>query len=122
MTTGLNETKPADNLAISPGEISIVEYQNARGAKNRTVFELTPGKVYSVWAVETDHEVTDDEYAALEETLKNLGISKLESLFVVEPQDIPEHVADLHVRAHMRYRKLPEQIVPEETVSPDNAQ
>lgn len=130
MTEGLNEQKPAEVLNVTFDQISVADLQNSKGMKRRTIPGLTPGKVYSVWAVETEGVPSPEEFDILSGLLKRaadpetagsmaaeemtiimqmlgrLNISSMESIFVVVPQNVDKHTANLHLSAHMRYDKV----------------
>lgn len=103
----LDETKPAETLEAEH-DLTRVEKQNRYGMKSLPIRELPAGKHTTIIVVETDREMTNEEYYVIDSYLKqNHGVSALQTAFSVQNIREDGFSTDLHLTAHMRFRPIP---------------
>lgn len=114
----LDEMRPAESLVVEK-ELTRVEKQNKYGMKSLVVPGIPANKHETVLIVETDSEISVEEYYAIYEYLKtNHRVSAMQTAFSVPNVSEEGHNADLHLSAHLRYSPIPVPIEIEEPEEP----
>ena len=101
----IDEEKQASSLVIDTTQISLAEMQNRFGVKHDVIRDVTPGKVITILAVETDAEVQGDAYKILETYLKEtFGVNAMQTVFVaMTPEnDNNDQQYNIYISGHLR--------------------
>ena len=104
----INETKPAGDLLVHFDQISLAEVQNRFGSRHEVISDLQRGRHITILVVETNDVVSENDYLALEGTLKNqFGVTAMQTVFDVSVPGsavLPNHSFDIHISGHLRTR------------------
>ena len=104
----IDETKPAGSLLIDVEQISLAEIQNRFGNRHEIISDVKRGRHITILVVETNDVVSENDYLALEDTLKtHFGVTAMQTVFdVTVPGNgiLPSHSFDIHISGHLRAR------------------
>ena len=108
----IDEYAPPKDLIAKEEQLSRVELQNRRGLQSKMIHDISQGKYLTILAVETEDALTTQEYFDLLTALKiNHGVLAMQTAFAAPIPEEDGHRCDLHMTAHLRLEKQPEQVV-----------